>query len=85
MSKREKVEPTEERALSGFIKSITVIMIEKICSEFPDIYIMIAFIGMDFAGANAISQAFLRNKSSVSLGFAVTGPCRLGDFLEPEE
>ena len=31
----------------------------KICSELPDMYIMIAFIGRDFAGARAISQDFL--------------------------
>jgi len=39
---------------------------------------MMAFMGMDFAGAKAISQAFLRNRSSVSLGFAA-GAC-FADF-----
>ena len=78
MSKREKVEPTEESALRGFMNSMTVIMMEKIWREFPDMYIMMAFMGIDLAGAKAISQAFLRNRSSVSLGFAA-GLC-LADF-----
>lgn len=57
-----------ESALSGFMNSIAVIMILKICRELPDMYIMIAFMGMVFAGAMAISHAFLRKRSSVSTG-----------------
>lgn len=72
LSKRAKVEPTVESALSGFINSMAVIMMEKICRVLPDMYIMIAFIGMDFAGASASSQAFLRKRSSVSVGVGVT-------------
>ena len=33
-------------------------MIEKICSELPDMYIIMACIGICFAGASAISHAF---------------------------
>jgi hypothetical protein len=65
----------EDRALSGFMNSMAVIMIEKICRELPDMYIMIAFMGIAFAGARAISHAFLRKRSSVSLGFVGVGPC----------
>lgn len=74
MSKRANVEPTEESALSGFINNIAVIIILKICSVLPDMYIMKAFMGMLFAGASAISQAFFRKRSSVSAGFAVAAP-----------
>ena len=74
------MEPTDERALIGFMNNMTVIIMEKIWSVLPDMYIMMAFIGIAFAGASAISHAFLRNRSSVSLGFAgVLGPC-FADF-----
>ena len=65
-SNLEKVFPTFERALRGFMNSIAVIIMEKIWSVFPDMYIMIMFMGNDFAGARATSQAFLIFKSSVS-------------------
>lgn len=45
---------------------MAVIMIEKICKELPDMYIMNAFMGTDLAGARAISHAFFRKRSSVS-------------------
>lgn len=93
LSYLEKVEPTAESALIGFINNITVIIMLKICKLFPDMYIIIAFMGMAFAGAKAISHAFLRNKSSVSLalaGVAATAPpfadfckCQLVDSPEP--
>jgi hypothetical protein len=41
-------------------------MIEKICKELPDMYIMIACIGICFAGASAISQAFFNFKVFIS-------------------
>lgn len=75
LSNLANVEPTVESALSGFMNSIAVIMILKICRELPDMYIMIAFMGIVFAGAIAISQAFLRKRSSVSTG--VGGRCSL--------
>jgi len=65
-SNRENVFPKFAKAFAGFVKSITVIMIEKICRVLPDMYIIIALIGSCFAGARAISQAFLIFKSSVS-------------------
>lgn len=79
LSNLANVEPTVESALSGFINSIAVIMILKICRELPDMYIMIAFMGMVFAGAMAISQAFLRKRSSVSTGVGA-GCSLLPDF-----
>lgn len=39
---------------------------EKIWRELPDMNIMIAFIGIDFAGAKASSQDFLSFRRSVS-------------------
>lgn len=71
--------------MSGFINSMAVIMMLKICKVFPDMYIMIAFIGMLFAGARAISQAFFRKRSSVSIGFTGDPPdCLLLDFCGGE-
>lgn len=55
-------------------------MILKICSELPDMYIMIAFIGSAFAGARAISHDFLIFKVSVS---SVVGAFRGTTFEEP--
>lgn len=63
--------PIVESALRGFMNNMTVIMMEKIWSVLPDMYIIIAFIGIDFAGARASSHAFLRNRSSVSVGVGV--------------
>ena len=51
------------------MKSMKTIMIEKICSELPDMYIMMAFMGMAFAGARAMSHDFL--SLSVSVASAV--------------
>lgn len=38
----------------------------NICRVLPDMYIMMKFMGKDFPGARASSQAFLRKRSSVS-------------------
>ena len=42
------------------------IMMLKICSELPDMYIMTAFIGSCFAGARASSHDFFNFNLSVS-------------------
>lgn len=42
------------------------IMMLKICSELPDIYIMMAFMGSCLAGARASSHDFLSFSVSVS-------------------
>lgn len=49
---------TPNMALLEFHNNMTVIIILKICTEFPDIHNMNACIGMDLAGARATSQAF---------------------------
>ena len=41
-------------------------MIENICSEFPDMYAMMACMGNCFAGPNAISQHFFSFRVSIS-------------------
>ena len=50
----------------GFLNSIKTIMMLKIWSELPDMYIIIAFIGSAFAGARASSHDFLILRVSVS-------------------
>ena len=47
----------------------------KICSELPDMYIIIAFMGRALAGARASSHDFLSLRVSVS---AVVGGFRAG-------
>jgi hypothetical protein len=56
------------RPIMGFLNSIITIMILKIWRELPDMYIIIAFMGMDFAGAKATSQAFFSLRRAVSCG-----------------
>ena len=70
------------RACSGFLNSMKTIMMLKICSVLPDMYIIIAFIGRDFAGAMATSQAFFSFSVSVSsvVGGLRTGCCFDVDF-----
>ena len=63
--------------LIGFVKSIHTIMMLKICSELPDMYIMMAFIGSCLAGASASSQAFFSFSVSVS---SADGLARGGRF-----
>ena len=55
------------------------IMMLNICSELPDMYIMIAFIGRALAGAKASSQDFFSLSVSVS---AVVGGLRAGVLAE---
>ncbi len=52
--------------LIGFVNSIQTIMMLKIWSELPDMYIMMAFMGSCLAGAKATSHAFLSLRVSVS-------------------
>ena len=61
----------------GFLNSMKTIMILKICSVLPDMYIMIAFIGRALAGARASSQDFFSFRVSVS---SVVGGFRAGCF-----
>ena len=50
----------------GVLNSMKTIMMLKIWSEFPDMYIMTAFMGSDLAGASASSQDFLSFSTSMS-------------------
>ena len=59
----------------------TIIML-KICSELPDMYIIIAFMGRALAGARASSHDFLSLSVSVS---AVVGGFRAGVLEEAVE
>lgn len=63
----------------GFLKSMKTIMMLKICSELPDMYIMMAFIGSALAGASASSHAFLIFSVSVSSGVGGFRACDLAD------
>lgn len=56
------------RPCSGDLNSMNTIMMLKICSELPDMYIMMAFMGSAFAGASATSQAFFIFSVSISSG-----------------
>ena len=64
----------------GFLNSMKTIIMLNICSELPDMYIMIAFIGKALAGARASSQDFFSLSVSVS---AVVGGRRAGVLEEP--
>ena len=59
----------------GFLNNMKTIIMLKICSEFPDMYIMIAFMGKALAGARASSQDFFNFSVSVS---AALGGFRVG-------
>jgi len=52
--------------LIGPENSIQTIMMEKICSEFPDMYAMIPCMGSCLAGPSAISHDFFNFSVSVS-------------------
>ena len=54
---------------------MNTIMMLKIWSELPDMYIMMAFIGSCLAGARAISQDFLSLRVSVSSGVGALRGC----------
>ena len=64
----------------GFLNSMKTIIMLNICSELPDMYIMIAFMGKALAGARASSQDFFSLSVSVS---AVVGGLRAGVLDEP--
>lgn len=64
----------------GFLNSMKTIIMLNICSELPDMYIMIAFMGKALAGARASSQDFFSLRVSVS---AVVGGRRAGVLEEP--
>lgn len=59
------------RPTMGFLKAMKTIMMLKICSELPDMYIMMAVMGRPLTGPRATSQAFLT--LSVSLSSAEGG------------
>lgn len=71
-------------ALRGAVKSIPTTIILKICTPLPDIYNMKAFMGTDFAGAMATSQAFfcLRDSTSAGKGAALIADDDLLDFYK---
>lgn len=50
----------------GPLNSMKTIMMLKICRLFPDMYIIMPFMGSCLAGARAISHDFLTFKASVS-------------------
>lgn len=56
------------RPCSGVLNSMNTIMMLNICSELPDMYIIIAFMGSAFAGASASSHAFFIFRLSISSG-----------------
>ena len=58
------------------------IMILNICSELPDMYIMIAFMGSCLAGASASSHDFLSFRVSVSSVVGALRGCCLEDALD---
>ena len=66
----------------GFLNSMKTIMMLNICSELPDMYIMIAFMGKALAGARASSHDFFSLSVSVS---AVVGGLRAGALEEVAE
>lgn len=68
VSRRANVPCTFSKAVIGVLNSINTIMMLKICSELPVMYMPKAFIGRDFAGAIAISQAFFSFNVSISSG-----------------
>lgn len=65
--------------MMGPLNNINTIIMLNICSELPDMYIMMAFIGSCFAGAMASSQDFLIFNVSVS---ALVGGLRVREGLE---
>ncbi len=52
--------------MRGFLNAIKTIIMLKIWSELPDMYIMIPVIGRLLTGAKATSQAFFNFKVSIS-------------------
>lgn len=70
VSKRSKAWFVARSPAIGFLKAIKTIMMLKICSEFPVMYIMMAVMGKLLMGASATSQAFLSFSVSISSGVA---------------
>ena len=68
-------------ACIGPLNNMKTIMMLKICSELPDMYIIIAFMGSALAGAKATSHDFLSLRVSVSV---VVGGLRACVFEEAE-
>lgn len=66
----------------GFFNNMNTIMILKIWSELPDMYIMMAFMGRDLAGARATSHDFLSLSVSVSPGVGAFRGVTGGWFLD---
>ena len=79
VSYRRKTSFVDIIPVSGFLKSMKTIIMLNIWSVFPDMYIMIAFIGSALAGARASSQDFLSLRVSVS---ARVGGLRAGVLEE---
>ena len=68
VSRRANVPCTFSKAVIGVLNSINTIIMLKICSELPVMYMPKAFIGRDLAGAMASSQAFFSLRVSISSG-----------------
>lgn len=82
VSRRANVPCTFSRAVIGVLNSMNTIMMLKICSELPVMYMPKAFMGRDFAGAMAISQAFFSFNVSISSGLGGLRAAVEGDLLE---
>lgn len=54
------------KPMKGFLNAMPTIMIENICRELPDMYIMMPVIGSCLRGAMATSHAFLTKSVFVS-------------------
>jgi len=68
VSKRSKAWLVPRMPMMGFLKAIKTIMMLKICSELPDMYIMMPVMGKLLMGPRATSQAFLTFSVSISSG-----------------
>ena len=80
VSSRANVDCTLTSAVTGVLNSINTIMMLKICSELPVMYMPNAFMGICFAGASAISHAFFSLSVSTS---CVVGGVRAEVLLPP--
>ena len=65
----------------GFLKAMKTIMMLKICSELPDMYIIMAVIGRDLTGASATSHAFFSFSVSISSVVGAFRGCSLPSFF----
>ncbi|KAK1827653.1 glycosyltransferase family 2 protein [Podospora conica] len=78
VSKRSKAWFVARMPISGFLKAMNTIMMLKICSELPDMYIMMPVIGRPLIGPRATSHAFLSLSVSISSG---PGGSTMPEFL----